>query len=116
MSVDLLHPLMADGAGGDDEGGPGGDGLHSDQAVRAVERCGVQTLFFVVDTLCVLPQLAVQTLNSSLVVDETQLTTDALEAIVWSVEGEKRRSGRGFTGVFEQRRLSAFFRNIRQSG
>lgn len=97
MPVDLLHPLVADGAGRDDEGGAGGDGLHGDQAVGAVEGRGLQALLLVVDTVCVLPQLAVHTLDASLVVDDAQLTADTLKAIVGGVERDHRRSGGGLS-------------------
>lgn len=93
MPVDLLHPLVADGAGRDDEGGAGGDGLHGHQAVRAVEGRGVQALLLVVDALGVLPQLAVHALHAGLVVHDAQLAADALEAIVGGVEGHHGRSG-----------------------
>lgn len=97
MPVDLLHPLVADGAGRDDEGGAGGDGLHGDQAVGAVERRGLQALLLVVDTVCVLPQLAVHTLDASLVVDDAQFTADTLKAIVGGVERDHRCSGGGLS-------------------
>lgn len=96
MSVDLLHPLVADGARGDDEGGASGDGFHGDQAVRAIERGSFEALLFVVYTVRMLPQLAVHTLDTGLVVDNAQLTTDALKAIVWGVERDHTRSGGGF--------------------
>ena len=72
MAVDLLHPLVADGAGRDDEGGAGGHGRHGHQAVWAVERRGVQALLLVVDTVGVLPQQAVQALDTRL--DGRQIT------------------------------------------
>lgn len=97
MPVDLLHPLVADGARGDDEGGAGGDGLHGDQAVRAVERSRLKAFFFVVHTVCVLPQLAVHTLDASLVVNNTQFTADTLKAVIRRVERENRRSGGCFS-------------------
>lgn len=96
MPVDLLHPLVADGARGDDEGGTGGDGLHGDQAVRAVERRSFKAFLFVVYTVCMLPQLAVHTLDASLVVNNTKFTTDALKAVVRGVERDNRCSGGGF--------------------
>lgn len=40
-----------------------------------------------------LPQLAVETLHPGLVVDETQLATDTLKAVVWGVEGGERHPG-----------------------
>lgn len=110
MPVDLLHPLVADGAGGDDKRGTGGDGFHGDEAVRAVERRGLAALFFVVDAVGVLPQLAVHTLDPSLVVNEAQLTTDALEAVVRGVERGNRRSGGGFHLLgFKLRSSPSFF-------
>lgn len=93
MPLDLLHPLVADGAGRDDEGGAGGDGLHGHQTVRAVEGRGLQALLLVVDALGVLPQLAVHTLDAGLVVDDAQLAADALKAIVGGVERRHRRPG-----------------------
>lgn len=69
MPVDLLHPLVADGARGDDEGGTGGHRFHSYQAVGAVERSRFEAFLFVVNTVCMLPQLAVHTLDAGLVVN-----------------------------------------------
>lgn len=96
VPVDLLHPLVADGTRGDDEGGTGGDGLHGHQAVGAVERGGFKAFLFVVDAVGVLPQLAVHTLDPSLVVNDAQFTTDTLEAIVRGVERDNGCSGGGF--------------------
>lgn len=66
MATDLLHPLVTDGAGRDDEGGAGGHGRHGHQAVWAVERRGVPALLLVVDTVGVLPQKAVKALDTRL--------------------------------------------------
>lgn len=66
MATDLLHPLVTDGAGRDNEGGAGGHGRHGHQAVRAVERRGVAALLLVVDTVGVLPQQAVKALDTRL--------------------------------------------------
>lgn len=96
MPVDLLHPLVTDGARGDDERGAGGDGFHCDQAVRAVEWRRFKAFLFVVDTVRVLPQLAVHTLDASLVVNDAKLTADALKAVVLGVERDNGCSGGGF--------------------
>ncbi|TNN78275.1 hypothetical protein EYF80_011515 [Liparis tanakae] len=95
VPVDLLHPLVADGAGRDDEGGAGGDGLHGDEAVGAVERRGPPALFPVVHAVGVLPQLAVHALDAGLVVQEAQLATDALKAVVRAAERDRGPSGGG---------------------
>lgn len=107
MPVDLLHPLMADGARGDDESGTGGDRLHGDQAVGAVEWCRFKALFFVVHTVCMLPQLAVHTLDTSLVVNNAKFATDTLKAIVRGVEGDNGGSGGGICLLmrFKQRNI-----------
>lgn len=96
MLVDLLDPLVADGAWGNYEGGSCGHGFHGYQAVRAVERCSFKALFFIVHTVCVLPQLTVHTLDAGLVVNDAEFTTDALESVVRGVKRDDRRSGGGF--------------------
>lgn len=86
MPVDLLHPLVADGAWRNDERGARGHRLHSHQAVGAVERCGFKAFLFIVHAVGVLPQLTVQTLHTSLKVNDAQFSTNTLEAIVGGVE------------------------------
>ena len=118
VTVDLLHPLVADGAGGDDEGGTSGHGFHGHQAVRAIEGSSVKAFLFVVNTVCVLPQLTVHTLDTGLVVHKAQLATDALEAVARSVERDQGRSGGGFCLLLwiQLRSFSPFFREIFHPG
>lgn len=82
VPVDLIHPLVADGTGRDDQGGSRWHRLHCNEAVGAVERLNLQILLLIIHTLCMLPQVAVQALNTRLPVHVVEFTTYTLKAII----------------------------------
>lgn len=90
MPVDLINPLVADRAWRDDQSCSCGNWLHCYKAMGAVKRLYLQILLFIVHTLSMLPQVAIQALYTCLIVNKTKLTTNAFKAVIRSVEWEER--------------------------